>query len=246
MVTRWETGLASDIFLIRKPRQVGSSRLDRGETMGKGNRKRQAKEAAANLSYWHGGFRGRVVGDQLIPGIEVPGYGGQFAAALASSEWMQDYRPDFVYVTTDRDLAYDFAAYKAMLGHGATLYRVEPLGKPIHDPDYPKGISFRCSGARVVAVEAEGIDHATTLSGAAHGYMTWDDGSPVYDDEGYPLPSKGLKHLGASANDLQTLGTYTEFEEIQEFAIRLVFERNPGITIEEIRRVRKATGGKMD
>lgn len=214
--------------------------------MGKGNRKRQAKEAAANLRYWHGGFRGRVVGDQLIPGTEVPGYGEQFAAGGAPSQWIQDYRPDFVYVTTDRDLAYDFAAYKAALGHGATLYRVEPMGKPIHDPDYPKGISFRCSGATVVDVEMDGIDHTSTLTGAAHGYMTWDDGSPVYDDEGYALPSKGLKHLGASVEDLQTLGAYTEFEQIQEFAVRLVFERHPGITIDEIRQVRKLSGGKVD
>lgn len=163
-----------------------------------------------------------------MPGVQVPGY-EQIAHLLTGKDW-EDYRPDFVYITTDRNLAYDFAVLQFELDEAAALYRVVPLTKPTHDPDFPPGISFRCAAARVVAVEPELFSASTKVSGAAIGYATWDDHSPLYDPDGYALPNKLQRHFGVTPEHLRHLGYAANFEDIRRRCQQVLKSLNPGIT----------------
>lgn len=211
--------------------------------MGKGKRLRRANKAPARaVTYWHGGSTGRSVGDELIPGAEVARRTG--VGHLINKEDFQDYRPDFVYITTDRDLAIDFGILQ---GHvlPAALYRVAPIGAVQHDPDFPRGVSFRCLRAEVLEVEMGGLDESTPLTNASYHYQTWDDGEDLYDTNGYARPSKAARHLGVTEGDLYRLGRYPDFPYINARCSEIVAARNPGLTHADVLRVRRATGGNV-
>lgn len=195
--------------------------------VGKGSRLRKQEATRKETVYWHGGAPGRVVGEELIPGDQVPGY---VHLDALTQEDLAEYRPDFVYVTTDRDLAHDFAVKHVQLDGAAALYRVVPLDKPTHDPDYPAGVSFRCTAAKVTAVESDPFSDSTRLTGAALRYTTWDDNSRMYDESGYPLPNKLQRHFGVTPEHLRHLGYGAEFPDIHQRCAQVVMELNPGIT----------------
>lgn len=219
--------------------------------MGKGKRLRQEAQLRRATqdqnTYWHGGAAGRQVGDQLIPGIEVPGYRDVFLSQ--NHEFLNDYRPDFAYITTDRDLALDYAIQVAKGGgrirRPASLYEVVPIGNIMQDPDYPIGVSFRCQSAQVRAVEISDVLPGEKLTGAGYKYMTWDDGSRQYDEDGYPLPNLTLQHYGITATDLRPLGYGADINRVMELGSVIMQRANPSITQEEVNAVRLATGGKL-
>jgi hypothetical protein len=95
--------------------QIGAS------SMGKKNGSTKKESAVV---YWHGGAAGRAIGDQLIPGTDVPGLSEKFASI--TPELFDQQRPDFVHITTNRNLAFDFAISCAQTGP-AVLYRVKTL-----------------------------------------------------------------------------------------------------------------------
>jgi hypothetical protein len=179
--------------------------------------------------YWHGGAVGRAIGDHLIPGTDVPGYSNIVTAIFATGKF-DELRPDYVYITTDRNLAFDYAISWAKFGPAAALYRVKPLGHLEHDPDYPRGISHRCRSAVVLAVEPDVITAETPETGAAFGYETWDDDSPLYDSEGYPLPNKTHQHFGVTPAHLRSLGYRADFEAIAYRCTQEMRELNPNLT----------------
>lgn len=91
-------------------------------------------------SFFHGGPRGRRVGECLLPpsvtgAKSLAGYGGEGVC-----------RQDRVYVTTDESVAVLFAA-------GALdpcVYTCEPCGEVAPDPDCTEpGVSYQCDRARV-------------------------------------------------------------------------------------------------
>ncbi|KLN71633.1 hypothetical protein AS032_32240 [Rhodococcus qingshengii] len=93
-----------------------------------------------------------------------------------------------VYISPIREFARAFATRtEALQGRGA-LYLVEPLPSSslTADEDFPETVSLSCTRARVVAIEETNITMSDTESLTIVGpYMTWTDGRPVYDDDGY-------------------------------------------------------------
>lgn len=185
-----------------------------------GKQKRASKKDPA-VEFWHGGPAGRAVGDLLIPGTEAPGI-SQVVDEM-SPEMFAQQRPDFVHITIDRNLALDYSILSAKLGPAA-LYRVKPRGPLQPDPDYPRGISQRCRAAVVLAVEPDVITAETPDTGAHLGYSTWDDGSPLYDTDGYPLPNKIHQSSGVKPSHLRGLGYGADFDAIAELCTRTMRE----------------------
>jgi hypothetical protein len=182
------------------------------------------KEKGPVVEYWHGGAAGRAVGDLLIPGTDVPAY-SQVIADM-TKELFDQQRPDYVHITVDRNLAIDYAILNAKFG-AAALYRVKPLGPLEGDPDYPQGVSHRCSRALVLSVEPDVITSETPDTGAHLGYSTWADDSPLYDSDGYPLPNKMHQHFGVKASHLRSLGYGADFEAIEVLCRKTMFKLNP-------------------
>lgn len=189
-------------------------------------------------TFWHGGAAGRQVGDFLIPGTEVPGYRNYLQRM--SKEMLAEYRPDFVYITTEKDLAFDYAVYFSQLGPAA-LYKVVPE-RVEHDPDYPSGVSFRCSRAQVISIEEHEFSPGTPLTGASLRHQTWSDGSQLYSDDGFPLPNRAQARLGVLPEDLRGLGYNATFTDISRRITKVVEERNPGITRDAIMKVMREVG----
>lgn len=199
--------------------------------------KASRKAKAPVVEYWHGGASGREVEDQLVPGTEAPGY--SHVVASMTPEQFAEQRPDFVHITSDRNLAFDYAISFAKFGPAA-LYRVRPLGHLEHDPDYPRGVSYRCRSALVLAVEPDVITAETVETGAARGYETWDDGSPLYDDEGYPSPNRMQQHFGITAAHLRSLGQGADIDAINNRAIQTARELRPDLSLEDVREYQQA------
>ncbi|MEJ1116831.1 hypothetical protein WBN73_21205 [Paenarthrobacter sp. CCNWLY172] len=209
--------------------------------MGKGSRLRKQGNREDAVIYWHGGAAGRRAGDELVPGVQVPGY--RHVVSALSPESFADYRPDYAYITSDRNLAFDFAAQYFKLGLGpAAVYKVVPVGKTSHDPDYPVGVSFRCRAARVLTVEPDVFNASTPETGAALGYTTWDDDSPMYDASGYPLPNKLQQHFGVGAHHLWSLGKGAGFPEIHRRCSEVL--KQLGVTQSDINEYQRSIGGR--
>lgn len=189
------------------------------------------------IEYWHGGAAGRGVGEKLVPGTEAPGY-SHVVESMSPDEFDQQ-RPDFVHITKDRNLAFDYAVSFAKFGP-ASLYRVRPLGHLEHDPDYPRDVSHRCLSALVIAVEPDAITAETAETGAARGYETWDDGSPLYDSNGYPLPNKVQQHFGVTPAHLRSLGYAADIDEINHRAVQTVQSLHPNLSAEDVAEYQKS------
>lgn len=209
--------------------------------MAKRSKQAVATDRKSRPVYWHGGAAGIAVGEALLPGTAIPGYVETYLSGMNEQDFA-DYAPDFVYITVDRDLAYDFAVKTAQFGKGASLYRVAPKGVPSHDADFPEGVAFKCRMANVLEVAVEEFDEKTQQTRVAQGYMTWDDGVPIYDAAGYALPSKTAAYLGVKSEDLRSLGRWSEFENIHAALIRHIEKIRPGITPAEGARIREAAG----
>ena len=165
----------------------------------------------------------------MVPGTDAPGY-SHIVAAMTDAEF-DEIRPDYVHITIDRNLAFDYAISYARSGLGpAALYRVKPLGHLEHDPDYPRGISHRCKSALVLALEPDVITGETGETGAALGYETWADGSPLYDTDGYPLPNQLQEHFGVKPSHLRSLGYHADFDMINKRCVETLRKLRPDLT----------------
>lgn len=180
------------------------------------------------------------MGERLLPLARVPSQQGLLKHRPLRHADVYDY--NLLYVTTDRDLALDFAiGYAKVIGRPAALYQVRPLGGRVHDSDYPLGVSFGCSEGALV----QGISPVTAsmaVTGAALGYKTWSDDMPMYDRSGYALPNKLQKHLGITPVDLRSLGIGPTYDEIVMLVHTIVRQRHPGLTNADVRRMEAGLG----
>lgn len=182
-------------------------------------RARSAAFAALDLTFWHGGAPGYATGQQIVSPARMGGLVANIPKVPGYGE--HPGREDRVYITTDRELARAYAWRAALRPEGTgSLYRVTPVGVPDVDPDYEHyaeaHLSFQCAVVTVVAVEESPVVMSQTEATAATGrYMTWDDGRPMYDSDGYFIPStetlrNGLTHAGAR----QLWAPWTPYESI--------------------------------
>jgi hypothetical protein len=172
--------------------------------------KQRRSGSPARRHFWHGGTPGLVIGDLIQAPDDNP-------TAMALHEaGGDDYLADTsrTYVTPLRSFARAYAKRLEPLvadeGFAGSLYRVEPLSALEHDPDFPEGVSFACRAARILAVEEVNCARMTFYEStqAVGPYMTWADGTPIYDEHGYLLPSPELAREGVTASTLQQLGPW--------------------------------------
>lgn len=172
--------------------------------------KRRRSGSPARRRFWHGGVPGLGVGDI----IEAPD-ANPTALALHQAAG-DDYIADTsrTYITPIREFARSYAKRLEPLvadpGFAGSLYRVEPLGPLEHDPDFPGGVSFACRTARILEVEEVNCARITfyEVTQAVGPYMTWSDGTPIYDEDGYLRPSPELAGHGVTAATLRQLGPW--------------------------------------
>lgn len=183
-------------------------------------------------TYWHGGAAGRTVGDSILPAIQVPEM--KLIYSKAPKEVIGPHDPNFAYVTTNQGLAFNFAVRHAqVMGEASAVYRVESR-KLLPDPDYPPGVSFRCRTAVVLEIVGSPIigDEPLSVQGLQEG--TWQDGTPLYDSQGYPLPNELQKKFGITPADLRALGIGAPITDILRKVSQVIQIKNPGITQEDI------------
>ncbi|MFF2964284.1 hypothetical protein ACFVT1_36580 [Streptomyces sp. NPDC057963] len=101
------------------------------------------------MAYFHGGVPGLKPGDRILP----PDSTGTEHRLSAYAEEIDGpahaRRTDIVYLTTDRQVARVYAAFRP----DGALYRVEPVGAVEPDPDcMSPGLSWRCRAATITAV----------------------------------------------------------------------------------------------
>jgi len=180
--------------------------------MGKASRRKRISRAS---TFWHGGVPGLRVGDELLPGG-----GGLLAAQTArGSSDGAHLNSGLVYFTTDRELARAYAQSLKVLGVGTgSLYRVEPLGAVVRDPDYPDpapAISFGAPRARVTLVEQRSVTGMTeTEIGRAFArYQYWAPNDPLCDADGTTRPG-GYTAEGWTAEAFALLPPWTRHEKI--------------------------------
>ena len=174
---------------------------------------------ALGLTFWHGGAPGFEPGQQIVSPNRMGGLIANIPIVPGYGE--HPGREDRVYFTTDRELARAYA-WRSALRPEATgsLYRVIPVGIPEIDPDYAHhaeaNLSFQCAAIVIVAVEEAPVVMTQTEATAAAGrYMTWDDGRPMYDSDGYFIPSTETLRNGLTHADARRLwAPWTPYEAI--------------------------------
>lgn len=176
--------------------------------------------------YYHGGAPGLGVGDMVRPARDLP----VPPVVYLTGEYPGD--PGRVYITTDL-MAADWYASMYIEGTSTrrpgTTYRVTPLGVMRPDPDFPQSASyFTCDRARVDEVVHEDVARRTELLLHAHRMMTWDDGSPMYDEEGYARAPKVALRAGVEHHELRRLGLLPSFEAINAGCAEILRGR-PGL-----------------
>ena len=190
----------------------------------------KAKKAQkAKPIYWHGGAFGRSRDDFILPATQVPEMKLHYAN-LSKAE-RGTYQLDFAYVTTNRGLAFNYARrYAQAMGKPGALYRVAPHRPLSPDEDYPHGVSFYCPRAVVLEVLGGPIKGSEQINIQGLRASIWQDGTQLYDFQGYPLPNKVQQHFGVTRADLRGLGIAAEMKEILTHAEHVLKMRNPGIT----------------
>lgn len=179
--------------------------------------------------YWHGGVPGLRPGDTIRPAARLRATPLIYAVSHAHpSGEAYSADPDLAYVTTDKTLAKAFAA-KALhaAGVGGDLYNVRPRGPLEPDPDYDHhpGTSFTCTAAKIVAVVERGLTLTPELKTYASRFTTWDDGGLMYNREGHALPSRPMREIGLTEDDLRSLGTTPDYDQIITRARWLLLQR---------------------
>ena len=158
--------------------------------------------------FFHGGVPGLRVGDRILSASRV----GIFGHNLIPSNPCD---PTRVYVTTDYDEARSYAAiYKDLRNQTlpGDVYEVRAVGDLLSDPDY-RGFDthYSCDSARVIRIAMRRVCMSKVqIVRAKSRYLRWEDGSRVYDEDGYLLPSPSLRDHGYTDDDLRLLGQWRE------------------------------------
>lgn len=160
----------------------------------------------AASTYWHGGYPGLPVGSRLLSPHDAA------AARIPIHHSPRDRpeiglvsRADRVYFSTSQDFARAFAFQTeittpsgTLLSRG-TLYAVEPIGATEEDPDFAGHEISWCAPSAIITaiVEADVRMRARDATRAIGSYATWDDGRPMYLDDGrlcitWQMESRGL------------------------------------------------------
>lgn len=144
-------------------------------------------------TYWHGGFPGIRVGAHLLSpndaaAARIPiAYTPREHPALGRVS-----RTDRVYFSTSEEFARAYAfqteitTTSGQLASRGTLYQVQPIGPVEEDPDYAGHAVSWCSPRAIVVdiVETDVRMRARDATRAIGIYMTWDDGRPMYLEDG--------------------------------------------------------------
>lgn len=117
-----------------------------------------------------------------------------------------------------------------------SVYQVSPVGAISPDPDYPQGGAFRCQRARIVAV-SHSVDPAPPHGTPQPKYLAWDDGTRLYNDDGFAQPNMLLRHFGITDGDLFVLGRDADFFSIEQHGRRLIKQRH-SLTDRDTQRLR--------
>lgn len=179
---------------------------------------------------FHGGAPGLSDRDLLIPASQLidrlpTGYAFEKGGLYEHAD------PEFLYVTSDRDVARAYAA-RWMRGNGTTtggtLYAVQVKGPLEADPDYRNdpGICFRAKVAYITAVEE--VDVPATTENLLPGYrLVWwgDDTARVLNPEGYAVPSGSGRAVGITEADLKPLGKCPNPQHVSTTVDQLVLDR---------------------
>ena len=215
--------------------------------MGKASRRKlERRSTPTPETLLHGGRAGLGVGDVLLPAMLVPAERELLTAGM-SAQALHEYGPNRVWLTTDYDLA---LAYAARAGVATLAFRLEPSAGAIYrvrvatelhqDPDYPEGISYGTKRAVIEDVIRDDVAGSWTAPTAAGlRFDTWDDGSRMYDDDGFPLPSLTALELGVRPQDLRQLGFGAEHEKINAASVQRMRSLHPNITPAEVDRIRR-------
>lgn len=191
--------------------------------------------------YWHGGAPGLAAGQRIRPAAGLQNLPMEY---LLGEQYGSD--PTRVYVTTDRTLALMFAgkvSSPAGQTFGGTLYRVDPVGDLQPDPDFPsEAACFTCKAATITEVAQTAIRWDEELEVYGSQFTRWDDGTRVYDDAGFALPSPEMVGAGITAADLRALGKVPRSDHLDEHASRLVVERHGPERLAELMRQKTSPG----
>lgn len=184
-------------------------------------------EALANV-YYHGGVPGLAVGDCIKPIENTSAFNTQEVMAAvarsglgpASFTDLAHYSASVVYLTARRDVAAAFASVYVSPEGRPTLgdvYRVEPIGDLGVDPDFVHApdLFFTAPRARIVKIERRRTRLTSYQACKATGpFMTWSDLTPMYDAEGYLLPSPEMRERGTTPAQCRRLGKWKTLEEV--------------------------------
>lgn len=181
-------------------------------------------------AYWHGGVAGLEVGTILIGADEARTRGIDTTRYHSATTESAPYDPGLVYFSSQREFARGFAANTAVrdrltgvIYQRGTLYRVEPVGEVLPDPDFPDcGVAWSAPQARIVAVEEENVAlHEFSACKRVAPYMSWKDGSPIYDDHGKYLLSPEQRAAGYTQAMLADIPPWTPLNVIKAAAERV-------------------------
>jgi hypothetical protein len=164
--------------------------------------------------FFHGGVPDLNVGDRLVPRKQLP-Y-GHFDRH--SGVTLDPTDPGRVYVTTRRDIARAYAIrYANTPPHlDATLYRVRvpDVTELEPDPDLPGAGAFAAPWAEVVEVCEKRVPGGAVAAQRVLGpLMTWTDGSPIFDRQGYMLPAP--EWVGVTARELRVFGRWIHADSVR-------------------------------
>lgn len=186
---------------------------------------RQARKAFAARRFWHGGAPGLTPGTVLLS-REQPNSNFKRLAPAGAWSAADPTRGDRVYFSTDLELARYYAAQihtvdsttGVVMRHG-NLYEVEPVGPVEPDPDFGH-VSWCAPGARILSVTEEDVNLDTYEATRQGGrYITWTDGSPVYDADGRYLRSPEQRAAGFDHPLLSAVLPWTPLASINAWLI---------------------------
>jgi len=143
------------------------------------------------VDYWHGGAQGLRVGDRLLTASELVRRGNPYSSR-SSPDLPAPTNLDRVYFSSEREFARAFGYRNELIlpnGHRirrGALYRVQPAGQIEEDPDFAgAGVSWSAPSAIVLEVEEPKVSMRSSDAVRAIGkYSTWDDGRPMYLEDG--------------------------------------------------------------
>lgn len=143
--------------------------------------------------YWHGGFPGLSSGDPLLSPRDAASTGQRITYTPRDRpEFGIVSRTDRVYFSTILDFARAYAfqtevtTRSGIVVSRGTLYTVTPTGAVDEDPDFAgRNISWCSTGAIVTdVIETNVLMRTRDATRAIGSYATWDDGRPMYLEDG--------------------------------------------------------------